>query len=43
MALTKQNIVEQLQSELGFLKKQSIEITETWREMNSSIVLICPG
>jgi integration host factor subunit alpha len=36
MALSKQNIVEQLQSELGFLKKQSIEITETLLEIIKS-------
>lgn len=36
MALTKQNIVEQLQSELGFLKKQSIEITESLLEIVKS-------
>jgi integration host factor subunit alpha len=36
MALTKQNIVEQLQSELGFLKKQSIEITESLLEIIKS-------
>ena len=36
MALTKQNIVEQLQSELGFLKKQSIEITESLLELIKS-------
>jgi integration host factor subunit alpha len=36
MTLSKQNIVEQLQSELGFLKKQSIEIIETLLEIIKS-------
>jgi integration host factor subunit alpha len=33
MALTKKDIVERMQSELGFLRKQSIEITESLLEL----------
>lgn len=33
MALTKQTIVEQMQDQLGFLKNQSVEITETLLEL----------
>ncbi len=36
MKLSKKNIIEQLQSELGFLKKQSVEITETLLEIIKS-------
>ena len=36
MALSKQDIVEKLQSELGLVKKQSIEITETLLEIIKS-------
>ena len=36
MALRKQDISEKLQSELGFLKKQSIEITESLLELIKS-------
>ncbi len=36
MALTKQDLAEQLQLELGFLKKQSIEITESLLEIIKS-------
>jgi integration host factor subunit alpha len=33
MALTKKDIVDRMQSELGFLRKQSIEITESLLEL----------
>ena len=33
MALTKKDIVERMQSELGFLRKQSVEITESLLEL----------
>ncbi|BBO66208.1 integration host factor subunit alpha [Desulfosarcina alkanivorans] len=33
MTLTKQTIVEQMQDQLGFLKNQSVEITETLLEL----------
>ena len=36
MALTKQDVVEKLQSELGLVKKQSIEITESLLEIIKS-------
>ena len=36
MALTKKDIVEQIQTELGFLKNRSIEITESLLELIKS-------
>ena len=36
MALTKQDIVERLQSELGFPRKQSIDVTESLLELIKS-------
>ena len=36
MALTKHDIAEQLQSELGFPKKQSVEVTESLLEIIKS-------
>jgi integration host factor subunit alpha len=36
MALTKQDIADRLQSELGFLKNQSVDITESLLEIIKS-------
>ena len=36
MALTKKDIVDQIQNQLGFLKNQSIEITESLLELIKS-------
>lgn len=36
MGLTKKDIVDQIQNELGFLKKESMEITETLMEIIKS-------